>query len=68
MEERRVGVIRRARVLRDDVEDDDWDLPEEPVIPRMPWFFPEGEEWSIEMYLEEIGELEGIAPRDHPIT
>ena len=68
MEARRVGVIRRARVLRDDVEDDDWDPPEEPVIPRMPWFVPEGEEWSIEMCLEWIGELEGAYPTDHPIT
>ena len=68
MEARRVGVIRRARVLRDDVEDDDWDLPEEPVIPRMPWFVPEGEEWSIEMCLEWIGELEGAYPTYHPIT
>ena len=60
--ERRVGIIRRARVLRDDVENDDWDPPEEPVILRMPWFVPEGEEWSIEMCLVKIGELDRIAP------
>ena len=34
----------------------------------MLWFVPEGEEWSIEICLEDIGELDGIAPRDHPIT
>ena len=50
------------RVLRDDVEDDDWNPPEEPVIPCMPFFVPEGEEWSLEMCLVELGELDRNAP------
>ena len=62
IEEQRISVIIRVRVLRDDVEDNDWDSPEEPVIPRMPFFVPEGEEWSIEMCLVEISELDHNAP------
>ena len=44
IEEQRISAIRRVRVLSDNVEDDDWDPPEEPVIPRMPLFVSEVEE------------------------
>ena len=43
-EERRLVAIGQVRVLKDDGDGDDWDPLEESVIPRMPFFVPEGDE------------------------
>lgn len=42
-EERRPAAIGQARILKDSSDCDDWDPPEEPIIPRMPFFVPDGE-------------------------